>query len=135
VASGDSDDIDISGSHAFLYGSGSDMGGFQLFLLQEIWLELHHAGTGDEHGWVVWDERRRRPAPAALRFEEFQVFFTEIATFHCRLFRSWLCLGSQLAFLRPSLRLAFLRPSLRLAFLRPSLRLAFLRPNQQLAFL
>ena len=45
MAARGADDVDVVGAHALLHGGGADIRRLQLLLLQEVGLELHHAGT------------------------------------------------------------------------------------------
>ncbi len=79
---GIADVLDVVGAHALLNRGGSDIALVQLFLMKEIGLELHHAGTGKKQRGIVGDERRGRHALAALFLEELQVLLTDFSSSH-----------------------------------------------------
>ena len=51
------DDVDVVRAHALLHRRRTDVGGFEVLLLQEIRLELHHAGARQQQRRVVGNER------------------------------------------------------------------------------
>ena len=84
------DDVDVVGAHALLHRGGAHVGFLQVLLLQEVGLELHHAGARQQKRRVVGDEGGRRHALAALRLEEAQVFLADLGraqVFHVVSFR------------------------------------------------
>ncbi len=89
MAPGGADNVDIVGAHALLHGGGANVRLFQLLLLQEVRLKLHHARAGQQQRRVVGDKRGRRHALTALAFEIAQISFADLRgrhVFHLRSF-------------------------------------------------
>ena len=69
VTTGGADDVDIVCAHALLNGGGANIGLFELLLLKEVGLELHHSRTREQKGGIVGNERGRGHALVALLLE------------------------------------------------------------------
>ena len=82
VAPRGADDIDIVGAHALLHGGGADIGRLQLLLLQEVGLELHHAGARQKKRRVVGNERGGGHELAAFLLEVVQVLLANLSGGH-----------------------------------------------------
>ena len=76
------DDVDVVGAHALLNGGGADVVGVELLHMQEVRLELHHAGAGKKQRRVVGNKGRRRQALAPLAFEEAEVLLADLSRSH-----------------------------------------------------
>ena len=82
VVGGDADVFDVVGAEALLTGGGLGEGGGAV---QELFLELVHAGRSEEDGRVVLgDDDVGRSARAAFGLEELEVGFAEVVGFHER---------------------------------------------------
>ena len=82
VAPGRTNDVDVAGTHAFLHRGGADVVGVEFLHMQEIRLELDHAGAREQKRRVVGNERGRRHALAALLLEELQVLLADFRSGH-----------------------------------------------------
>ena len=76
------DDVDVVGAHALLHGGGADIGRLQLLLLQEVGLELHHAGARQKKRRIVGNERGGGHELAALLLEVVQVLLANLSGGH-----------------------------------------------------
>ena len=76
------DDVDVVGADALLDGRGTDIGGFQMLLLEEVGLELDHARTGEQQAGIVGNQRRGGHALTALFFEVAKVLLADFRGAH-----------------------------------------------------
>ena len=76
------DVVDVVGTHALLRGRGADVGWVELLLVEEVGLELHHAGARQKQRRVVGDERGGRHALASLLLEEGEVLLADFCGGH-----------------------------------------------------